>query len=141
MKKLLAFVCVSVMAFVFVSFHASVEAADTFDLNGKWKGTAEWQNGFEDASIPYTVEIVQKDTEITIIRNSKLKWIGTLKGNIIYFEPGASYDTRGANIDLPAREYKISEDGKYISTNYRYQWRAFDGNSGVGNMKIVIARE
>jgi hypothetical protein len=142
MKKILAFICVSMMAIVFVSFLTSAEAADTSDLNGKWKGTVAWQNGFEDLSMPHIVEIVQKNAEITMIRNPTSKLVGTLKGNIIYFEPSVIYDPRnGSKLDYPAREYKISEDGKNMSSNFRYQWKSLDGNGGVGTMKIIIVRE
>ena len=79
MRKSLVCICTLIMAFMFVLCQTSLKATaetgkpgkslapSSFNLNGKWKVTVEWENEYRSGTVYLQYEIVQKGMEITMI--------------------------------------------------------------------------
>ena len=154
MNKLLVCICALIMAFMLVSCQTSPKAtAETgkpgksaatgsFNLNGKWKVTFEWKNEYGSGTGHFQNEIVQKGMEITMVTiTSGSKAFGTLKGDILHLEPSvASNPNSGVSSFLPAREYKISQDGNTLTSEFDYTWD--NGRErGPASMTVIMTRE
>jgi hypothetical protein len=85
-------------------------------------------------------KIVQKNMEIKMIAVSGKEYFGTLKGNIVKLEPTITTNSEGKKFSLPPRQYKISQDGNTMTTEFGYTWEKRD-QKGVGTMKVTMMRE
>jgi len=153
MRKLLVCACVLMVAFIFVLCQTSPKATaetakagkslapSSFNLNGKWKVTAEWKNEYGSGTASLQYEIVQNGMEITMITRSGTKIPGTLKGDIIHLEPRDAYNPNsGMTSFFPAREYKISQDGNTLTSEFDYIWD--NGRErGPASMTVIMTRE
>ena len=80
--------------------------------------------------------------EITMINTrSGDKFPGTLKGDIIHLEPRTTTNPNsGVTSFFPAREYKVSQDGNTLATEFDYTWD--NGRErGPASMTVTMTRE
>ena len=154
MRKSLVCSYVLIMAFMFVLCQTSPKATaetgkpgkslapSSFNLNGKWKVTVEWENEYRSGTSNLQYEIVQKGMEITMINTrSGSKFPGTLKGDIIHLEPKVTFNPNSGNkLSFPDRKYKISQDGNTLTSKFDYTWD--NGNQvGPASMIVTMIRE
>jgi len=152
MRKLSVCICTILMALMFVLFQTSTKAAPersnpgkpttgAFDLNGDWRANIEMQTASRNSTFSSMYKIVQKNMEIKMIAAvSEREYLGTLKGNIVNLEPGTALNSEGKKIFFPARQYKISQDGNTMTSEFDYNWERGD-QKGVGSMKVTMIRE
>jgi hypothetical protein len=153
-RKSVVCICALIMAFAFVSCKTTPKATpetskpgkplapSSFNLNGKWKVTVEWENEYRSGTSNLQYEIVQKGMEITMINTrSGDKFPFTLKGDIIHLEPRDAYDLNsGVTSYFPAREYKISQDGNTLTCECDYTWDN-GRDRGPASMTVTMIRE
>jgi len=158
MRKSLACICALIMAFMIVLCQTSPKATaetgkpgkslapNSFNLNGKWKVTSKWKSGYASGTFNFQYEIVQKGMKITMINTRSGSYFpGTLKGNIMHLEPRDAYNpSNSVTSYLPAREYKISQDGNTLTSGFDYTWRR-EGDEQKrkkpGSMTVIMIRE
>jgi len=154
MRKLLVCICTLIMAFMLVSCKTTPKAtsetskpekplaASSSNLNGKWKVAGEWKIGSNSGTFNMKYKIVQKGMEITMINTrSGDKFPGTLKGDIIRLEPRTTTNPNsGVTSFFPAREYKVSQDGNTLTTEFDYTWEN-EKERGPASMTVTMTRE
>jgi len=153
MRKLLAVILALIMVFAFVSCKTTPKATPetgkpgkplapgSVNLNGKWKVTGEWQAGGNSGTFNMQFEIVQKGIEIVIITQSGDKIPGTLKGDVVRLEARSTTNPNsGVTSFFPAREYKVSQDGNTLTSEFRYTWDN-GRDRGDGSMAVTYIRE
>lgn len=136
MKKIISLVAV---AFVLMGF-SNVWAGDAFDLNGDWIANIEMKTASGNRPFNLMYKIVQKNMEIKMIAISGKENLGTLKGNIIHLEPVVNFNSERKKFSFPARQYKISQDGNTMTSEFGYTWEKGD-QKGAGTMKVIMMRE
>ena len=153
MKKLFVGICAFLIVLMFVSCKTTPKAtsetsksakplaASAVNLNGKWKVNGEWQAGGNSGSFNMKIEIVQKGTEIIIITQSGEKIPGTLEGDVVRLEAGTTTTPNtGVTNSFPDREYKVSQDGNTLNSEFRYTWDN-GRDRGDGIMAVTYIRE
>ena len=148
MKKLLICICILVMAFMFISCNTSPKFTQStnkekhllVDLNGKWKVSCNWSNEYGSDTFIFDSEIVQKGAKIKIINKSNESG-GTIKNNTVYLVSETHYNLNtGVRTQLPSRQFKISQDGNTMTSNFDYIWDS-DKDSGNGTMDVTMTRK
>ena len=157
MRKLFVCICAVLVVLMFVSCKTTPKAtsetskpekplaASAFDLNGKWKVTGEWKTGGNSGTFSMQYKIVQKGTGIIMITPSGDKIPCTLKGNVIHLEPRRTTNPNsGVTSFFPAREYKVSQDGNTLTSEFNYTWHG-EGDSrdrlNPASMTVTMTRE
>lgn len=153
MRKLLVCITMLLIAFMFVSFETAATcaaettnsektSADTsLDLNGKWKVIGEWKNESGSGTFDLNYAIVHKGIEVIMITQSGEKIPCALKGDVLHLEPREAYNPNtGVSSFFPAREYKISQDGNTLTSEFDYTWE-YGRMRGPASMKVTMTRE
>ena len=150
MRKSLVCVCIFIMAFMLVFCLSSSKATaegdkpekslttGSFNLNGKWKVTVDWKAGGNSGTFNMGYKIVQNGMEIIMITPSGDKIPCTLKGDVIHFEPRITTNVKtGVTSSFPAREYKVSQDGNTLTSEFNYTWDN-GRDRGDGSMAVTM---